>query len=116
MKHAKKIVTIYHKSWDATSGVDIYNGEVINGVSFFSRVATTPTTDGLAAACEATLRIPTGAVVGDIAPGDLVCEGSLQTEGVRPSDLDGLCPYVYTVVGVTHNTAGREPHVKVVCK
>lgn len=116
MKHACKAVTIYHKAWDTTRGVDIYTGEIIEGVSFFARVATTPTTDGLASACEATLRIPESMAPISLAAGDLVCEGALKTEGVQPSDLDGLCPYVYTVVGVTRNTAGRCPHVKVVCK
>lgn len=100
------------------AGVDTYQGTVIQNISFFARISTTPSTGGLVAACEATLRIPMreypeGLMLNN---GDLVCEGQLQTEGVQPSDLDGLCPYVYTIVGITRNAGGREPHVKVVCK
>lgn len=118
MRNASKTVTVYHKAWDPVAGVDTYQGVTIPNVSFFARISTTPSTDGLVAACEATLRIPMreypeGLMLNN---GDLVCEGQLQTEGVQPSDLDGLCPYVYTVVGIIRNTSGREPHVKVVCK
>ena len=48
--------------------------------------------------------------------GDLLCEGALETDIESLSELDKLCPYVFTVVGITRNTAGRCPHVKVVCK
>lgn len=118
MRHADKTVTIYRKEYDEENAFDVYRGTVIKGVSFFSKVATTVSTDGLTAACEATLRIPL-----EVAPdgltlknGDLVCEGELQTEGLRPGDLTDLCGYVYTIVGITRNASGREPHIKVVCK
>lgn len=118
MHHADKTVTVYQKTWDAEAGADTYKGTVIPNVSFFSRISTTVSTDGLVAASEGTLRIPV-AVCPDgltLKNGDLVCEGALQTEGLRPSDLDSLCPYVFTIVGVTRNTSGREPHIKAVCK
>lgn len=118
MRHCDKTVTIYRKEYDAENAFDVYRGTVIKGVSFFSKVATTVSTDGLTAASEATLRIPL-----DVAPSglalknsDLVCEGILQTEGLRPGDLADLCSYVYTIVGITRNASGREPHIKVVCK
>lgn len=118
MRNAGKTVTVYHKEWDQVAGVDTYKGTVIPNVSFFCRISTTPSTDGLVAACEGTLRIPMEQYPDGMAlqNGDLVCEGELKTEGVQPSELDGLCPYVYTVVGITRNTSGRATHVKVVCK
>lgn len=118
MRHADKTVTVYRKGWDSEKGADMYHGVVLAGVSFFSRISTSVSTDGLSAACEGVLRIPVDVCPDGLAinNGDLVCEGALQTEGLRPSDLDTLCPYVFTVVGVTRNTFGMEPHIKVVCK
>lgn len=118
MHRANKIVTIYNKKWDEENAVDVYRGTVLDGVSFFSRIATSVSTDGLTAACEGTLRIP-----GEVYPegleiknGDLVCEGAFQTEPVNRAEIDRLCPYVFTIVGITRNDSGRCPHVKVVCE
>ena len=118
MHHAEKTVTVYHREWDKGKGTDVYRRTVLSGVSFFSRVSTVVSTDGLTAACEGTLRIPTEVYPDELVlkNGDLVCEGELQKELSMPSELDGLCPYVYTVVGITHNSGGRCPHTKVVCK
>lgn len=118
MRHADKTVTVYHKTWDADAGVDIYTGTILQGVSFFSRISTAVSTDGMVAACEGILRIPLEVMPEnlELQNGDLVCEGVLPVEGKRPADLDGLCPHVFTVVGITRNTGGREPHAKVVCK
>lgn len=118
MHHADKTVTVYRKEWDKEKGADVYRGMVLAGVSFFSRIATSVATEGLTAACEGLLRIPM-AVYPDgleVKNGDLVCEGVLETDELRPSDLDTRCPYVFTVVGVTRNTSGKAPHIKVVCK
>lgn len=118
MHHASKTVTVYHKKWDAEKGADSYRGTVLDGVSFFSRIATSVSTDGLAAACEGTLRIPMEAYPEglEIRNGDLVCEGSLTENPASRAEIDNLCPYVFTIVGITRNTSGRAPHVKVVCK
>lgn len=118
MRHANKTVTVYHKSWNPEKGVDIYKGTVLKGVSFFSKVATSVTTEGLTAASEAVLRIPEEIIPVDFAlvNGDLVCEGELQTEGMRPGVLNDLCPYVYTAVGVTQNFSVFGSHIKAVCK
>lgn len=118
MHHAEKCVTVYRKKWDEEKGIDSYHGTVLSGVSFFSRIATTVSTDGLTAACEGTLRIPVEVCPEglEIRNGDLVCEGSLTENPASVADLDNLCDYVFTVVGVTRNDSGRAPHVKVVCK
>lgn len=118
MHNARKTVTVYHKAWDQEKGADIYKGTVLESVSFFSRISTSVSTDGLAAACEGVLRIPEEVIPNDLnlVNGDLVCEGSLQTEGLRPSDLSELCPYVFTVVGITRNFSVFGSHMKVVCK
>ena len=118
MRNSEKTVTIYHRVWDAEKGADVYRMTVLAGVSFFSKIATTVSTDGLAAACEGVLRIPMESypdafILGN---GDLVCEGALEADINLRSDLDGLCPYVFTIVGITRNTSGRCPHIKVVCK
>ena len=118
MLHADKTVTVYRKEWDKERGVDSYRGTVLKDVSFFSRIATNVSTDGLNAACEGTLRIPMESIPEglEIRNGDLVCEGSVTENPETVAQLDNLCPYVFTVVGITRNTSGRAPHVKVVCK
>lgn len=118
MHHADKTVTVYHKKWDEDKGIDSYHGTVLDGISFFSRIATAVSTDGLTAACEATLRIPVEICPErlEIKNGDLVCEGSLTEKPANRAEIETLCPYAFTVVGITRNTSGRAPHVKVVCK
>ena len=118
MHHADKTVTVYRKEWDEENAVDVYRGTVLSGVSFFSRISTAVSPDGLTAACEGVLRIPLAAYpnVLVLKNGDLVCEGSLTKNPESVAQLDNLCPYVFTVVGITRNTSGRAPHVKVVCK
>lgn len=118
MYHADKTVTVYRKTWDAESGTDMYQGTVLGGVSFFSRIAATISTDGLTAACEGVLRIPLEKYPdgSKIKNGDLVCEGAHQEGVTQLTELDGLDVNVFTVVGVTHNVSGRNPHMKVVCK
>ena len=118
MYNANKTVTVYRKRWDPGKGLDVYEGTVFTNVSFFSRISTAVSTDGLTAACEGTLRIPEERIQEgwELHTGDLVCEGSHKTEGMQPSDMDKICPYVFTVAGVTRNTSGRTPHIKAVCK
>lgn len=118
MHHTDKVVTVYHKQWDEEKGVDSYHGTVLDGVSFFSRIATAASTDGLTAACEATLRIPVEIYPEglEIRNGDLVCEGSLTENIASVTELDNLCAYVFTVVGITRNASGMAPHVKVACE
>lgn len=118
MRNANKTVTAYHKEWDEENAVDVYRGTVLSGVSFFSRISTAVSADGLTAACEGILRIPNEVYPDglELKNGDMVCEGALQTDGLRPADLDALCPYVFTVIGITRNMTGQEPHIKVVCK
>lgn len=118
MHHSDKTVTVYHKEWNEESGADVYRRTVISGVSFFSRISTTVSTDGLTAACEGILRVPAEAYSDGLTlqNGDLLCEGALQQDVRMPSELNGLCPYVFTIVGVTHNHGGRGPHTKAVCK
>ena len=116
MHHAEKTVTVYRKKWDAEKMIDTYQGRVLRGVSFFSKVSTTISTDGMNAACEGFLRVPMEKAKGlEIRPGDLVCEGKLSEACTAISELKDNCPYVYTVVGVTYNTIGQAPHIKAVC-
>ena len=118
MRHADKAVTIYQKEWNEEKGVDVYRRTALDGVSFFSRVSTSVYTDGLAAACEGILRIPAAVLPNGLTVknGDIVCEGIIENEIGMPFELNGLCQYVFTVVGVTRNTSGKSPHLKVVCK
>lgn len=118
MRHATKTVTIYRKTWDPAAAVDVYNGAVFCGVSFYGNISANQSTDGLVSSNGATMRIPIAYCVTGFVPksGDLVCEGELNTEGMQPSELDALCPCVYTVVGVTCNDSGKEPHLKVMLK
>lgn len=117
MHHANKTVTVYHKEWDSVSGMDTYKGIVLNNVSFFCRVRATVTTDGLTAANEAVLRIPEEVLPKDLilVNGDLVCEGELPADGMRPGKLADLTT-VFTVVGITRNFSVFGSHMKVVCK
>ena len=118
MRHAGKTVTVYRKEWDEENAIDVYRGTVLSGVSFFSRISAGISKEGQEHACEGVLRIPADVWPRDLLlkNGDLVCEGALQTAGLQPSDLNDLCPYVFTVVGITRNTDGRGAHIKVVCK
>lgn len=116
MRHANKTVTVYRKAWDPQRGVDTYHGTVLDNVSFFSKIATAVTTEGLSAACEAVLRIPLevypdGLVIQN---GDKVGEGALVENPESLTDIER--EYLYTVVDITRNTDGLGPHVKVVCK
>lgn len=116
MRHTNKTVTIYHKSWDPEKGVDTYSGTVVANVSFFSKIATTVSTEGLIATCEAVLRIPLEAYPDGlvIQNGDKVGEGALIENPASLADIE--CEYLYTIVGITRNTDGYGPHVKVVSK
>lgn len=117
MHNAKKTVTVYHKAWDPEKAADVYKGTVLKMVSFFSRVHTTVGTDGLTAANEAVLRIPEEVLPKDLilVNGDLVCEGELPVEDMRPGTLASLAT-VFTVVGITRNFSVFGSHMKVVCK
>ena len=117
MHHANKTVTVYHKQLDPEKGVDVYKGTVLKDVSFFCRVHTNVTTEGLKAANEAVLRIPEEVLPKDLIliNGDLVCEGELPVEGMRPGKLADLTT-VFTVVGITRNFSVFGSHMKVVCK
>lgn len=118
MYHADNTVTVYRKTWDAESGTDMYQGMVLDGVSFFSRIASSISTDGLTAACEGVLRIPLEKcpAESEIKNGDLVCEGAHQEGVTQLTELDDLGVNVFTVIGVTYNVSGRNPHIKVICK
>lgn len=118
MQNADKTVTVYRKTWDPQKGIDVYRGTVIENVSFFSRIATAVSTDGLTAACEGVLRIPMEVYPEgmELHNGDLVCQGNLPASPKNRAELDNLCPYVFTVVGVTMNTSVLGSHVKAVCK
>lgn len=116
MRHTEKTVTVYRKAWDPEKGVDTYHGTVLEHVSFFSKIATTVSTEGLIAACEAVLRIPLEVYPDElvIRNGDKVGEGALIENPASLADIE--FEYLYTVVGITRNTEGHCPHVKVVCK
>lgn len=116
MRHANKTVTVYRKAWDPEKGVDTYHGKVLEDVSFFSKIATAVSTEGLTAACESVLRIPLEVYPDElvIQNGDKVGEGALAESPESLADIE--CKYLYTVVGITRNTDGHGPHVKVVCK
>lgn len=118
MRNAGKTVTVYRKKWDSDAEVDTYSGIRVPGVSFFSRISTAVSKDGLQASCEGVLRIPLENLPEgmELKNGDLVCEGELETNVAQLSELDGMCPYVFTIVGITGNTSGRGAHMKVVCK
>ncbi len=113
MKHAKKIVTIYHGEFNPEKGCDDYTGRVYRNVSFYGGVDTEVSKDGLSAAAHAVMRIP-GNIKVQISTGDLVVIGAHPTSGKRPDDLADLADYVYTVVGVTDNTGCHGAHTKVV--
>lgn len=112
MRHADKTVTVYRKEWDADKAVDVYHGLVIPGVSIFCRVATAVTTDGLTASNEVVCRIPAPLYSKELRNGDLICEGAHKTSPQSVADI----PNPFVIVGITKNTSGKEPHIKVVAK
>lgn len=112
MFHADKTVTIYRKAWDPDNAVDVYHGTVVDGVSFFSRVVSAVTTDGLTSSNEAVCRIPLELYTEELKTGDLICEGA---HTVSPQSITEI-QNPFTIVGITRNTSGREAHIKVVAK
>lgn len=115
MHHAKNTVTIYRKAWDSKKGIDVYLGTVITGVSFFAKIDTAVSTDGLTAANHAICRIPGNIYPKTVEPknGDLICIGA-QTE--VPENVNEIPEPYFTIVGITDNRSGKCPHIKVVCK
>lgn len=136
MNRCNDTVTVFNARYNPDNDCDEYIGTVINGVSWFCRIASTVDSSGLRGANVFTIRIPADAdfsgkqyadavmyAKGDPATlftlksGDVIVKGITPTSGLRPADLQKYYPEVATILGVTDNSkAAHAPHWKVVGK
>ncbi|MEA4896132.1 MAG: DUF6751 family protein [Oscillospiraceae bacterium] len=130
MFRADETVTLYNGYLDQTNGYDVFKRRVLAGVSWFGTTKTTISAEGgLLAANELIIRIPseltgyvdpksyTGAAgTWTLKPGDVIIKGTATEEAPRTGDLKAKYSELLTIIGVTDNRKGREPHFKVVGK
>ena len=131
MHNADETITIYNAYLDESKGYDMYSRTVLEGVSWFGQTKTTVAGDGgLLAANEFVVRIPEELCSGYVEPkaftglggawtlqsGDIIVKGAASEVNPRPAELKEKYSDILTVIGVTDNRKGREPHIKVVGK
>ena len=132
MRLCNETITVFNAKLDRTSGYDRYHGTVINGVSWFCKIATA-VDKGLKAANAFTIRIPENADFGgkmyvnplDFASaedvsnvftlknGDIIVRGAVTGDNHKPSDLH-KDHEAFTILGVTEDRRARAPHWKVI--
>lgn len=139
MQQCSETITVLNRWYNSSTHLDEWHPTVIQGVSWFNRVAATVTTSGLKAADTATVRIPTSADAGTaaymtpqaykaaaspsgaytLARGDIIARGDLTAGGtitsITPASAKAASDDVLTIISVTDNTRRpNAPHRKVV--
>jgi len=131
MQHAGKTITLYNRTRDEASGLDVYKRTLLAGASWFGRIQTTIASDGgLLAANEFIVRIP-GELTADyvpkkdydgsagtwtLAPDDIIVLGDVTAENPTRKQLFDTHTDTMTVLAVTDNRGGSGGHIKVVGK
>ncbi len=131
MKLCNDTITVFNSRLDDENGYSIYTPTVIRGVSWYSHVESTVTSDGLKAANKITIRIPIDADFGGKAyvppvnytggkgeftfrNGDYIIKGS-EAEPLTPAQARERYGEIATILGVTDNRrAPRAKHWRVV--
>ena len=124
MKECNETITVYNRSYDDDTGLDIWTPTTITGVSWHKNTDTAITDSGLKSAAKCTIRIPIEAVCNKsyvdplsyTAPettytldaGDVIIRGSC-SECENPAELKKHHEMV-TILGVTDNR--DRPHGK----
>lgn len=133
MRLCNETITVFNAKLDTTLDKDVYNGSVIEGVSWFCEIVSA-VDEGLKAANKFTIRIPEDADFGEksyvspqeyaaannvsglftLANGDIIVKGAVTESGLKPKDLHERYE-AFTILGVTDNRrAPKAPHWKVV--
>ena len=125
MKECNETITVFNRSYDDNTGLDVWTPTQISGVSWFLRTETAITDSGLKSARKCTIRIPTTATCAKtyvdpisysaplttytLAAGDVIIRGTC-SQCKNPADLKKHHPDMVTILGVT-DSRGR-PHGK----
>lgn len=128
MKQCNAVITVFNAKHDPEKDCDVYNGTVLEGVSWFEQTVSSVTTEGLKAANRVVVRIPEHVLIDKyvnpryyesaedvtglctLQTGDVIVKGALYASGLTPAQLHAEYKNVMTVLGVTDNTAA--PHGK----
>ncbi len=134
MRLAQEVITVFNQSLDEDTGYDIWTPTWIRGASWYSNVTSAVTNDGLIAADQYTIRIPTGVTTqndrpyakqGEYIPGqnwtlkhgDIIIKGKETSTDLNPKQLREKYGEIVTIVSVTDNRrAPRAKHWRVVGK
>ena len=117
-------ITVFNPVLDEDTGIDIWKGTVVSGVSWYSSMQSSVDSTGLKAANQFTIRIPeeSGTDAGYTEPkafigegftlttGTIIVHGAAETDGMTPAKLKEQYAEVVTVLGVTDNR--RAPYAK----
>lgn len=136
MNLCNDIITVFNALMDADSGMDVYYGTVITGVSWYCEIASTVDSSGLKAANKFTIRIPVDAdfsgktyidpisYAASASPDDtftlkagtIIVKDAVDTSTtITPAELKKTYTDYVTVLGVTDNRrAPNAQHFKVV--
>lgn len=126
MRECNETITIFNRSYDDDTGLDVWTGTVITGVSWHIKTDTAITDSGLKAAAKGVVRIPTDANTSGkayidplsytdpsttytLTAGDIIIRGTCST-CKNPAELRKHHPDMGTILGVTDST--RRPHGK----
>ena len=131
MHACDETITVFNRMYDDDTGLDVWNGTVISGVSWYIKTDTAITDSGLKSAQKGAVRIPTDADTGGktyidplsyadpsstytLTAGDIIIRGTCLT-CQNPADLRKHHPDMGTILGVTDNTHRRRgAHFRVV--
>lgn len=134
MRLAEELITVFNQSLDEDTGYDIWTPTWIRGASWYSSVSAAVTNDGLIAADQYTIRIPTGVTTQDgreymdpvnfepgqgwtLKRGDIIIKGKETSTDLNPKQLREKYGEIVTVISVTDNRrAPRAKHWRVVGK
>lgn len=117
-------ITVFNPVLDEETGIDIWKGTVVNGVSWYCNMESSVDSTGLKAANKFMIRIPDSSGIaanfvepkqytGDgftLTTGTVIVHGAAETSGMTPAKLKEKYAEVVTILGVTDNR--RAPYAK----
>jgi hypothetical protein len=127
MKECTETITVLNRKHNSDTGLDDWNLTVIQGVSWFSKLASSVTQSGLKTAKTVIVRIPVDADTNDaaymtpsayksaesvsgaftLADGDIIVRAAL-TGTPTPAEVQAAHDDCFTIISATDNT--RRPH------
>lgn len=104
-------LTVYHKSLDTTTHLEKWTRHNYSNVWFFGGKGA-GINKGYDNANDVEVRIPynqnDGLSIEDFAIGDIIVQGTLNTDIETQSDLDGL---IYNITSINNNNFGNSQHI-----